>query len=60
VVVVGFDEIVNPSRFWSLEDFLNNPSPVPREPGVYGWYFREIPPNVPIERCFHGIVCQLL
>lgn len=34
--------------------------PVPREPGVYAWYFREIPPGVPTTDCRHALGATLL
>jgi hypothetical protein len=43
------DEIarfVNPVRLYSCEDVLARPSPVPAQDGVYGWWFRELPPLV--------------
>jgi hypothetical protein len=32
-------------------EVLKRPSPVPKLPGVYAWYFDEVPPSVPIEDC---------
>lgn len=43
--------LLNPERLWTRKEVLAKPSPVPREPGVYAWYFREIPPNVPVVNC---------
>lgn len=45
------DEIINPTKLWSRNDLLTNPSLVPKRAGVYGWYFCEIPPSVPIGNC---------
>jgi hypothetical protein len=50
-VVDIYSEIIEPSKYWSRTEILANPSPVPKQPGVYGWYFREIPPDVPIDNC---------
>jgi hypothetical protein len=44
-------ELLEPERLWSRSEVLASPSPVPREPGVYAWYFREIPPSVPTADC---------
>lgn len=44
-------ELLAPGRLWSRIEVLASPSPVPREPGVYAWYFREIPPGVPTAGC---------
>ena len=43
--------ILQPDRFWSRAEVLANPSPVSRQPGVYGWYFKNIPPGVPTDNC---------
>ncbi len=46
-----FGEIIEPGKYWSRTEILESPSPVPKKSGIYGWYFREIPPTVPIENC---------
>jgi hypothetical protein len=43
--------LLQPNRLWSQQEVLGNPSPVSREPGVYAWYFKEIPPGVPVSGC---------
>lgn len=35
----------------SRAEFTASPCPVPAAPGVYGWWFREIPPGVPTDGC---------
>jgi len=35
----------------SRSDIDARPCPVPAAPGVYGWWFREIPPGVPTDDC---------
>ena len=35
----------------SRSEVLAQPSPVPREPGLYAWYFKNIPPTVPTDAC---------
>lgn len=48
----GFiDELIYPSKMYSRAEVLPRDSPVPRSPGAYSWFFKEIPPNVPIEKC---------
>ncbi|MFE8034658.1 hypothetical protein [Thiohalocapsa marina] len=43
-VVQGIaDALLEPPRLWSRAEVLASPSPVQREPGVYAWYFRDIP-----------------
>jgi len=44
-------QLSNPERLWSAQDVACRPSPVPRSPGVYAWYFRQAPPQVPLEGC---------
>jgi hypothetical protein len=39
---------------------LNPPSPVPRLPGVYAWYFADVPPAVPTEGCHSTLNRKLL
>jgi hypothetical protein len=43
--------IVSPSRVFSRAEVLTKSSVVPKRPGLYGWYFREIPPSVPTDGC---------
>lgn len=45
------ESILNPSRVYSRDDILDQPCPVPNQAGIYGWYFREIPPEVPTREC---------
>jgi hypothetical protein len=42
---------VDPVRVYSGEDVLARPSPVPARDGVYGWWFRELPPLVAADGC---------
>jgi hypothetical protein len=44
------DALLRPARLYSRQDVLTRPRPVPRRPGVYAWYFREVPPGV-LDRC---------
>ncbi len=44
-------DLLDPRRLWSQAEILARPSPVPRAPGVYAWYFREIPDGVPYQDC---------
>jgi hypothetical protein len=48
------DEIglfVRPARVFSRTEVLSRPSPVPSEGGVYGWWFRRLPPLVVAPNC---------
>ena len=44
-------QVTKPERLWSRSEVLAQPSPVPREPGLYAWYFKTIPPIVPTDAC---------
>jgi len=47
---VNLSSLVAPPRFWCRQEVLTT-SCVPRRPGVYAWYFREVPPSVPTDGC---------
>jgi hypothetical protein len=42
---------VSPGRVWSRGEVLARPSPVPDAGGVYGWWFRRLPPLVDASGC---------
>jgi hypothetical protein len=49
------DALLKPPRLWSRDDVLTAADVLPRKPGVYAWYFRELPPGVPTAACVrHG------
>lgn len=52
--------IARPDRLWSRFECLARPSPVPKGPGLYAWYFRELPPSVDAGGCAHFQGCALL
>jgi hypothetical protein len=45
------DDLLRPGRLWSRQDVFSRRSPVPKAPGVYAWYFRNMPPHVPTTGC---------
>src|SRR5882724_9657929 len=47
----GYEELANLPRLWTRKEILASPCPVPREPGVYAWFFRQLPPGVPTDGC---------
>ena len=49
-----FDTILRPANLWSPTEVLNSPSPVPRLAGLYGWYFADPPPSVPLQDCIYS------
>ena len=44
-------ELIRPTKVWSQSEVLATPSPVPKQPGIYAWYFREVPPTVLVSNC---------
>ena len=43
--------LLRPERLWTRPEVLSRPGPVPKEAGIYAWYFRKIPPGVPTTGC---------
>jgi GIY-YIG catalytic domain len=43
--------LVDPTRVFSRAEILGRPSPVPAVPGVYAWYFAEIPGRADVSQC---------
>jgi hypothetical protein len=43
---------LNPRRMYSRQQVLARPSPVPAAGGVYGWWFRRLPPLVDARDCY--------
>jgi hypothetical protein len=44
--------LLNPERLYCRTEVLTRPSPVPKSPGIYAWYFNELPFGLPQEE-FH-------
>lgn len=44
-------ELLNPSKLFSRQEVLARQSPLPRQPGVYAWFFKNVPPEVPSNDC---------
>ena len=34
--------LLDPPRFWTRSEILSRPSPAPKKPGVYAWYFYDL------------------
>ena len=47
----NFERLIMPDRLWTRSEVLMRPCPVPREGGLYAWYFRRMPPGVPATGC---------
>lgn len=41
--------LLTPLKLYTRDEVLARPSLVPKKSGVYAWYFRAIPPIVPLE-----------
>jgi hypothetical protein len=46
-----FVPLFNSAHLWSRDEVLARPCPIPKEPGIYAWYFKSIPPGVPTKDC---------
>jgi GIY-YIG catalytic domain-containing protein len=51
--------LFEPDRLWSWGELAESPSLPPRKPGVYGWYFDQLPPAVPVSTCRRAAGCVL-
>jgi hypothetical protein len=40
-----------PEKLWSREEIIEKDCPIPASPGIYGWYFKNIPAIVPTQGC---------
>ncbi len=54
------DELLHPMPLSSRQEVLARPSPVPKAPGVYAWYFRKMPSNVLTHACVGNFEFHLL
>jgi hypothetical protein len=45
------NRLFHPPRLWTRAEALARECPIPSEPGVYAWFFKEAPPGVPLEGC---------
>ena len=43
--------ISKPTKVWSRSEVLTKPNPIPMTNGVYSWFFKTIPPQVPSVGC---------
>ena len=43
--------LADPLILYSRSDVLSKPCPVPQNRGLYAWFFKEVPPNVPTDGC---------
>jgi len=45
-------QLTAPKKIWSLSEVLISACPVPPKPGIYSWYFKELPGCVDTTGCF--------
>jgi hypothetical protein len=57
---IDTETLLNPSKVWSRSEVLSKPCPVPKSPGVYACYFREVPPQLSFHRCIQKFGLTLL
>ena len=43
--------LTNPSKIYSRSQLLKDRKLLPESPGIYAWFFKEIPPKVPTTGC---------
>lgn len=58
--MLSCDDILPPRRLWSRAEILARPSPVPKAPGVYAWYFRDLDRIIPTADCLTAGEFRLL
>ena len=46
--MLGLDAFLKSPTLWRRNEVLARPSPVPKARGIYAWYFRTVPPMVPV------------
>jgi hypothetical protein len=46
-----FEALMSPSRLYSRSEILSVNSPVPSTRGLYAWFFRQPPDNIPLNDC---------
>jgi hypothetical protein len=54
------EALLRPRNVWSRTEVLGPARPVPKEPGVYAWYFRNVPADVPTDGCIRHDSLTLL
>jgi len=48
---MSISAITNPIILYSRSAVLSKPCPVPQEPGIYAWFFKDVPVNIPTDGC---------
>lgn len=58
--LLASDNLLRPQRLWTRVEVLSRPSPGPKAPGVYAWYFRKVDNLVPSLDCLAAGEFRLL
>ncbi len=45
------NSLIFPARVWSRNEVLSKPCPINKSPGIYAWFFKEIPPYIRTDGC---------
>ena len=48
---INYTPLIYPARVWSRNEVLSKPCPITKSPGVYAWFFKEIPPYIRTDGC---------
>lgn len=51
---ITISELLEPERIYSRAEVLTRPCPIPSSPGLYAWFFRDIPPGLTTDECVHN------
>jgi hypothetical protein len=46
-----YNKLQQPGKLLSSEEVLSNPCPIPKVPGFYAWYFKDVPPGISTDNC---------
>jgi hypothetical protein len=58
---IQFSELLRPDHLWTRDELWARPCPIPAEPGVYAWYFGEVPDaRISLGRVHHAAGLPLL
>ena len=49
--LIKANQLFNPQKLWKRDEALKRGDGVPRENGIYAWYFKKVPKNVPCKAC---------
>ena len=50
-LIADCEELLRPVRLWQGKEVVAGDVAVPKEPGIYAWYFRDFPSEIPTNNC---------